>query len=69
MNLYNKLILLQQLADRIDAKVASELEIQAFDVILEMLNEQNKTRSADISISNNTVARGFFVGTSGDSAS
>ena len=36
--------LLQQLAHRIDTNKATELELEAFDYIMEVLNEQDKIR-------------------------
>lgn len=44
MNLYKTLTLLQSLAQAIDAKTATVLETQAFDALLELLNEQNKNK-------------------------
>lgn len=54
MTYYKKLTLLQNLASKIDANQASQFEVEAFDIILEMLHEQNKNRndtSSDSSIS------------------
>ena len=47
MNYYKKLTLLQNLASKIDDNKASQFEVEAFDIILEMLHEQNKIRNAD----------------------
>lgn len=48
--------LLQQLAQRIDAGKATELELEAFDYIMEVLNEQDKIRHTSNDAS--TVAAG-----------
>jgi len=41
-NPLRRIKLLQQLAHKIDTGVATELELEAFDYIMEVLNEQNK---------------------------
>jgi hypothetical protein len=45
-NPLRKTKLLQQLAHKIDTGVATELELEAFDYIMEVLNEQEKINNA-----------------------
>ena len=49
--------LLQQLAHRIDAGKATELELEAFDYIMEVLNEQDKIRHTSSDASTVTAGR------------
>lgn len=61
MNFYKNLTLLQSLAQQIDAGTASELESQAFDALLEVLNEQNKIRNTGTGFANVPKPRDGFV--------
>jgi hypothetical protein len=49
--------LLQQLAHKIDTGMATELELEAFEYIMEVLNEQNKINSTSINASINYATR------------
>ena len=51
MNHYERITLLSDLANAIDAGTATVLETQAFDCIMEILNEQIENRN----ISNSTA--------------
>ncbi len=53
MNFYKNLVLLQKLSLVIDAGHASELETEAFDALLEILNKQAKNRHASSRLANN----------------
>lgn len=44
MNSLETIVLLQQLAEKIDNNEASDLEVRSFDYIVETLNEQIKSR-------------------------
>ena len=44
MNSLETIVLIQQLAEKIDNNEASDLEVRSFDYIVETLNEQIKNR-------------------------
>lgn len=48
MNYLDRLMLLQQLAEKLDNNIGTDLESQAFECIIEMINEniQNKRNDA-----------------------
>ena len=50
MNYLDRLLLLQQLAEKLDNKIGTDLESRAFECIIEMINEniQNNRNSLDV---------------------
>ncbi len=68
MNYYKAQNLLQRLAILIDLDKATHLETEAFNLILETLNEQDKAKSASSSTIDEYRARNGFTGTAQDPA-
>ena len=67
MNPLERITLLQALAKAIDSGTATALEIQAFDCITEILNEQIKNRNASNHAGNYFAARSRRIRDANDS--